>query len=142
MYRAVAVLVLAGALATAGTASAARIYVGALPGGGKIKVRTWPGHVRAKVRFYATCKNAESGFVTQKHLNNRRKGHRFHIRYFVNADSGDGSGASETLELKGRLHRGRVLGSLDYESAFYSIHNDDDVSCSSGHLRYTAWRRR
>src|SRR4051812_14425740 len=105
MYRVLIALVLAGALTGAASASAARIYAGALPDGGKIKVRAWPGHVRAKIRVHATCTGTEDGFVRQKGLNSPRKGHRFTIRYFVNADSGDGSGASETLVIKGRLHR-------------------------------------
>jgi hypothetical protein len=142
MYRAVAVLVLAAALIGAGTASAARIYVGALPGGGKIKVRTWHGHARVKLRVPTTCNNGEHSVYRDKFEPDVRR-HHFRIVNFLNGDTGDGAGFSETFEMKGRVRRARVTGRLEYQAASYSIHNDDDdVSCSSGHLRYTAWRRR
>ena len=146
MYRGLPVLLLVTALVAAPAARAAdpapRIYVGALPGGGKIKFRIWPHRVRAKLHVLTSCSDGRDRFHDEKGLKREVERRRFSLGYALFGDTGDGAGSSEILTIKGRIRRGRVVGSIDYEASSYSIHTDNDARCESGKVRYTAWQRR
>jgi hypothetical protein len=147
MYRALAVAVLATALVSAVPASAAtpapRIYVGALPGGGKIKFRTWPGRVRAKFRVLTSCNNGgDDDFVEEQGLRQDLKRRRFRISNVISGDSGDGAGFTKGVVVRGRARRDRVVGWLEWDFHGYSVRSGDDLHCRSGRIHFTAWRRR
>jgi hypothetical protein len=146
VYRALAVAVLCAALLSAFPASAAtpapRIYVGALPGGGKIKFRSWPGRVRAKLRVATSCNNGDRDFAEEKGLLQDLKRRRFRINSVISGDSGDGAGFTKGVTVKGRVRRDRVVGWVEWSLHAYSVRSDDDLHCRSGRVHFAAWRRR
>ena len=133
---------LTAVLGVAAAPAEARRYAADLPRDGRLKLRVHDGEVTASFRVRLRCTHAPfRRTLRDRGLRREVERRRFWISYSLHGDSGDGSGTSQTLDIRGRLRRGRVVGRFEYVHADYSVGPGGDSSCRFGPVRYRAFRR-
>jgi hypothetical protein len=135
--RRVLVLSLLVAAVTAAPAGARR-YVTELPRAGTLVLKVRDGRVTARFSVRLRCNKAPFRRRYKEHgLGADVERRRFRVFSAFFGDTGDGRGASEWLEITGRLRRGRIAGRFEYQSTD-SIDPGRPERCRFGPHRFRA----
>jgi hypothetical protein len=143
MRRVLALSLLAAVLGAAAGPAEARRYAADLPRDGRLKLRVADGEVTASFHVRLRCDSAPfRRRYEDRRLRADLERRRFRIAGASFGDTGDGSGESRLLEIRGRLRRGRVVGRFEYVHSVYGPGTAGDSSCRFGPVRFEAPRRR